>query len=75
MFLAAERTKGQYADRLKTFFDFHQIPGSTLDERGRNFLKKARQNTQCATMLIMQYLVYHRDNRVETDKISAGTLK
>jgi hypothetical protein len=74
MFLAEDRTKEQYANRIQMFFDFHRIPGNTLDERGRNFLKKGRKNPQWATMLIMQYLVHHRE-RVQAGKISAGTLK
>ena len=74
IFLQRELTKEQYANRLKLFFNFHQIPGDSLDEQGRTFLDIAKQDPQRATMLIMQFLVHHRE-RVDAGKISAGTLK
>jgi hypothetical protein len=61
MFLQVDRTKEQYAKRLKLFFNFHQFPGNNLDEQGRYFLERARNDAQWATMLIMQFLVHHRE--------------
>jgi integrase len=74
MFLQRELTKDQYANRLKLFFNFHQFPGDSLDKQGLYFLQRARQDPQQATMLIMQFLVHHRD-RVDAGQITAGTLK
>ena len=46
MFLQREKTKQQYAGRLKLFFNFHQFPGASLDEQGQYFLERARQDIQ-----------------------------
>src|SRR5919106_108473 len=68
MFLQVDRTKYQYANRLRSFFNFHHFPGLSLDEQGRYFLERARRDPQGATMLIMKFLVHHRE-RVDTEKI------
>jgi integrase len=59
---------------LRLFFDFHQFPGDTLDEQGRYFLEKTREDIQWGTMLIMQFLVHHRE-RVEAGEFASGSLK
>lgn len=74
MFLQREKTKEQYANRLQLFFNFHQFPGTNLDEQGKYFLERTRQDPQWATMLIMQFLVHHRE-RVEAGKFASGSLK
>jgi integrase len=74
MFLQREKTKEQYGNRLKLFFNFHQIPGATLDEQGRYFLGRTRQDPQWATMLIMQFLVHHRE-RFDEGKCASATIK
>jgi hypothetical protein len=43
--LKSFEARRQYPKRLKMLFDFLGLPGS-LDEQAKEFLEKARQNTQ-----------------------------
>jgi hypothetical protein len=73
-FVRAKITKEHYKKRLKLFFDDVGLPGSDLDEQGQHFLEQAKQDSEWAELMIMNYLVKQRE-RVEAGQITAGTLK
>jgi hypothetical protein len=46
--LKAPETRRQWPRRLKVFIDFLKLDGTTMEERAKQFMIKARQNSQWA---------------------------
>jgi hypothetical protein len=70
--LKAPETRRQWPRRLKIFLDFLQLEGS-VEERARQFLPKARQNTQWAQENLIQFMSFQHE-RVRRGEISESTI-
>jgi hypothetical protein len=64
----------QYPLRLKPFFDFADISGSSIGEKADHFVRKAKENPQWAHDILVNY-VNHCKQRVNIkNDLAAGTL-
>jgi hypothetical protein len=65
----------QYPLRLKPFFDFADMSGSSLEEKADHFVQKAKENPQWAHDILINY-VSHGKQRVNMKKdLAAGILQ
>jgi hypothetical protein len=74
--IKSDATKQKYVKRLKLFFDFYRVEGSSVEQKSENFLKVIiyGKNTQKLTDMIMRYMSYHL-NRVQKKEISRSTVR
>jgi hypothetical protein len=72
-------TKERYSERLKAFFDFIGLEGNSLEEKGKAFLAKAKQeindnnNPYWIDDNIQDFLIHHKQ-RVKKGEIVANTI-
>ena len=58
--IKSEETKRKYVRRLELFLNFCEFEGQTLNEKGENFLKYAKENDpEKTTDLILKYMLGH----------------
>jgi hypothetical protein len=71
--LKAPETKRQYPNRFKTFLDFLGLKGS-LEDQAKEFLIKARANTQWAEIELMKFIMFQKE-RVLSGEIVGSTIR
>lgn len=75
-FTSAIRTadsQRQYLNRLGYFFDYLQLPGTTIEEQAASFLNKARENKQWTYSCIIRF-VDHYKQKIANKELSSATL-
>ena len=75
--LKTPASKERYPKKLRLFFDFHQIPGLSLEEQAERFVEMAKENggglwVQDCTI---SYLHFQMQRVNEKKDLKAGTLK
>ena len=69
----APQTREKYTTRLKRFFDFIDLPGSTMEERCNKFAEKGKADSRWVLSNILQFL-HAQKVRVEQKEITGATL-
>lgn len=72
--IRSRQTKDSYFRRLRTFFDFSNVPGTEFKDKCNYFARNGRQNPDWSFKLIFEFLQYQKQ-RVERKEITSGTLK
>ena len=67
-------TRKYYERRLKTFFDFIDLQGTTIEERCNTFAERGIQDNTWALNCIIKFLQFQKE-RVERKEITAATLR
>ena len=67
-------TRKYYERRLKTFFDFIDLQGTTIEERCNTFAERAIRDNTWALNCIIKFLQFQKE-RVERKEITAATLR
>jgi integrase len=72
----APQTKEKYVTRLKRFFDFINLPGSTMQERCNSFVEKSRNKDEDKWLLnnLLRFLQMYKE-RVQRKEITGSTLR
>jgi integrase len=72
----APQTKEKYVTRLKRFFDFINLPGSTIQERCKYFVEKCRDKDGNKWLLnsLLGFLQVYKE-RVQRKEITGATLR
>src|SRR2546423_1719414 len=70
--LKAAETRRQWPKRLKMFFNFVNLQGS-LAAQSKEFVSKARQNTQWAEHAFIRFIGFQQE-RVSKGEISISTI-
>jgi hypothetical protein len=70
--LKAPETKRQWPRRLKVFLDFLKLDG-TMEERAKQFMIKAQQNSQWAQDNLMKFIAFQIE-RARRNEISETTI-
>jgi hypothetical protein len=70
----APQTREKYVTRLKRFFEFIELPGSTIEERCNNFTKNGRVESKWVLNNILGFL-HAQKERVERKEITGATLR
>jgi integrase len=72
----APQTKEKYVTRLKRFFDFINLPGSTIQERCKYFVEKCREEDGNKWLLnnLLGFLQVYKE-RVQRKEITGATLR
>jgi hypothetical protein len=70
----APQTREKYVTRLKRFFDFIDLPGSTIEERCHNFAQKGRVEPKWVLNNILRFL-HTQKERVDRKEITGATLR
>jgi integrase len=70
----APQTKEKYLTRLKRFFDFIDLPGSTMEQRCIIFTEKGKAESKWVLNNILKFLHAHKE-RVERKEITGATLR
>jgi hypothetical protein len=71
--LKAPETRRQWPRRLKVFLDFLKLEGTTMEERAKQFMIKARQNPQWAQHNLMRFIAFQIE-RARRNEISETTI-
>ena len=69
----APQTREKYVSRLKRFFDFINLPGSTMEKRCSLFAEKGKAESKWVLNHILRFLHAHKE-RVERKEITGATL-
>ncbi len=72
--MRSPKTKEKCVGRLRMFFEDIGIPGESMNKRCKIFCERAKDDTEWAFRIIIQYLQKQKE-RVEIKEITAGTLK
>lgn len=67
-------TRRYYERRLRTFFNYIELEGTTIEERCNIFSKKGRENSSWALTCVVKFLQFEKE-RVERKEITAAPLK
>jgi hypothetical protein len=70
----APQTREKYVARLKRFFDFIDLPGSTIEERCNNFAQKGKAESKWVLSHLLRFLQAHKE-RVQRKEITGATLR
>jgi integrase len=70
----APQTREKYVTRLKRFFDFINLPGSTMEKRCSLFAEKGKAESKWVLNHILRFLHTHKE-RVERKEITGATLR
>jgi integrase len=72
----APQTKEKYVTRLKRFFDFIKLPGSTMQERCKYFVEKSKNKDGDRWLLnnLLGFLQVYKE-RVQRKEITGATLR
>jgi hypothetical protein len=72
----APQTKEKYVTRLKRFFDYISLPGSTIQERCKYFVEKCRDKDGNKWLLnnLLGFLQAYKE-RVQRKEITGATLR
>jgi hypothetical protein len=70
----APQTREKYVTRLKRFFDFIDLPGSTIEERCNNFAQKGKGESKWVLNNILRFL-HAQKERIVRKEITAATLR
>jgi integrase len=71
--LKAPETRRQWPRRLKVFLDFLKLDGTTMEERAKQFMIKARQNSQWAQDSLIKFIAFQIE-RARRNEISETTI-
>ena len=72
--MRAPMTRDRYQTRVAKFFNFIGIPGKTLEEKARTFVKKGKNDINWALGNILKFVYYQRE-RVDKKEISGATVR
>lgn len=72
--MRAPMTRDRYQTRVAKFLDFVGMPGKTLEQKGRNFAKQGKNDTNWALSNILKFVYFQRE-RVDKKEITAATLR
>jgi hypothetical protein len=72
----APQTREKYLTRLKRFFDFLSLPGSTMQERCSYFVEKSKRKGSERWLLngLLKFLYFYKE-RVQRKEITGATLR
>jgi hypothetical protein len=70
----APQTREKYVTRLKRFFDFIDLPGSTVEERCNYFAQEGKAESKWVLNNILRFL-HAQKERVEKKEITGATLR
>lgn len=70
----APQTREKYVTRLKRFFDFIELPGSTIEERCNNFAERGKLEPKWVLNNLLRFL-HAQKERVERKEITGATLR
>jgi integrase len=70
----APQTREKYLTRLKRFFDFIDLPGSTMEKRCSLFAEKGKAESKWVLNHILRFLHAHKE-RVERKETTGATLR
>jgi hypothetical protein len=71
--LKAPETRRQWPRRLKVFLDFLKLDCTTIDEKAKQFMIKARLNPQWAQDNLMKFIAFQIE-RARRNEISETTI-
>jgi hypothetical protein len=71
--LKAPETRRQWPRRLKVFLDFLKLDGTTMEEKAKQFMIKARQNPQWAQENLIKFIAFQIE-RARRNEISETTI-
>jgi hypothetical protein len=71
--LKAPETRRQWPRRLKVFLDFLKLDGTTMEERAKQFMIKARQSPQWAQDNLIKFIAFQIE-RARRNEISETTI-
>jgi hypothetical protein len=69
--MRAPMTRDRYKTSVDKFFNFIGIPGKTLEQRARYFVKKGKIDTNWCLSLILKF-VYFQQERVDKKEITGS---
>ncbi|MGH9951303.1 MAG: hypothetical protein ACRD5J_06740, partial [Nitrososphaeraceae archaeon] len=72
--MKAPMTRDRYQTRVAKFFGFIGIDGTTKEEKARNFVTRAKSDTNWGFNGIMKFTYFERQ-RVDRKEISGGTVR
>ena len=70
----APQTREKYVTRLKRFFDFIDLPSSTIEERCNNSVQKGKGDSKWILNSILRFL-HAQKERLERKEITGATLR
>jgi hypothetical protein len=72
--MKAPMTRDRYQTRVTKFFEFIGINGTTIEEKARNFVNKAKNDSTWAFNSIMKF-TYFQKRRVDRKEITGATVR
>jgi hypothetical protein len=72
--MKAPMTRDRYQTRVAKFFDFAEIPGTTLEEKARTFANSGKDDINWAFSNILKFIHFHKE-RVDRKEITGATVR
>ncbi len=71
--IRSKQTRRKYQGRLKSFFDYIELPNTTLDERCRIFVNKSKENPKYSLNCAFRFVIYLKE-KMERKEIVVSTI-